>query len=1074
MAIFRTFDDLVISKIEYLRLVQPELDTKPGTVSRDVFIDAPAQGIANLYSQLMGISGLQSLFSVTGSDLSKLASNYGASRIAGNNSGGTIVFVTNNMDVDILIPSGSIVTARNGINFETLDDVIMLSDSANVYKATSTRLRTDLDLASITGEFAIEVVVQALTSGVSGNIGRFSIISHNISGISDVTNLSSFTGGSSAESDDEFRTRILSIFAGSNTGTALGYSTAINIISGVLDSEIVVPGDPLLIRDGTQVSIDSDGNLIISDPGSGGKVDIYILGENLENQIDSFVFNDASGKNDPTDPLNDVILGQNGGDTTLNAAQRRVSLLAGNDIPNQPIKNIVTVSGSSSGSNFVEQYTDDNARVRGNYILQKDTGDFGGSPFGFDKLHWTSNKIELDNENTTKGIFNGSDNLNFADVEEIQSITQNYLITNENSTTSTTNRSSVILLNTPVQSVNRIVNLTTGERYVVENQNPDGTGELNETGRITISGSTLPVGTDILQVDYVWVKSFDSVFDFDDLEHFNSLRQVQDSIDWGFSNLVRREPVTLLEDAYGNLTATATHPIFKMISVDTFETYTTSVTGGSVVVNNTVSNVIDIRRVSDNAELFNTDKRGGTTLSGTASIVLPTDSIAVDGDIVTIRFNASDIFSSDGYDGTFELSTIILQQNSSTSGTEVLINYIADVNILIPESEITNLPYIKSNNKFTIGGSIIGEQPTSNLLDSDSNFTYNLRKSGSNLRVDIASTPSKGSITISGTTINKIVDTLVVVESGSGYEVDLQSAIALDLGTSIPSSVKVIKLVSLERVILDNTGAVTSVDNTYDIVNYKLRDNAYDLEVALEDSTLSTTKILIPQTSGNVVAMLGAGDTVRVSFYYIDTNYSTQLYFSKNGTQITNKVFVDISRITLGSGFKNATSNLVGNLTVKNFNQPVSNTSYHIDYNYIAPKENERITVTFNHNALINTITNSIENVRPITADVLIKEADKKDIDVSIKIVLLPEYINQFQTIRQDSIDIVSSFLNSNSLGTTVDASDIINILYSIPGIDRVRIITFSHGNSGNVLSISAKKNEYLDAGTVTIEVEDR
>ena len=1074
MAIFRTFDDLVISKIEYLRLVQPELDTKPGTVSRDVFIDAPAQGIANLYSQLMGISGLQSLFSVTGSDLSKLASNYGASRIAGNNSGGTIVFVTNNMDVDILIPSGSIVTARNGINFETLDDVIMLSDSANVYKATSTRLRTDLDLASITGEFAVEVVVQALTSGVSGNIGRFSIISHNISGISDVTNLSSFTGGSSAESDDEFRTRILSIFAGSNTGTALGYSTAINIISGVLDSEIVVPGDPLLIRDGTQVSIDSDGNLIISDPGSGGKVDIYILGENLENQIDSFVFNDASGKNDPTDPLNDVILGQNGGDTTLNAAQRRVSLLAGNDIPNQPIKNIVTVSGSSSGSNFVEQYTDNNARVRGNYILQKDTGDFGGSPFGFDKLHWTSNKIELDNENTTKGIFNGSDNLNFADVEEIQSITQNYLITNENSTTSTTNRSSVILLNTPVQSVNRIVNLTTGERYVVENQNPDGTGELNETGRITISGSTLPVGTDILQVDYVWVKSFDSVFDFDDLEHFNSLRQVQDSIDWGFSNLVRREPVTLLEDAYGNLTATATHPIFKMISVDTFETYTTLVTGGSVVVNNTVSNVIDIRRVSDNAELFNTDKRGGTTLSGTASIVLPTDSIAVDGDIVTIRFNASDIFSSDGYDGTFELSTIILPQNSSTSGTEVLVNYIADVNILIPESEITNLPYIKSNNKFTIGGSIIGEQPTSNLLDSDSNFTYNLRKSGSNLRVDIASTPSKGSITISGTTINKIVDTLVVVESGSGYEVDLQSAIALDLGTSIPSSVKVIKLVSLERVILDNTGAVTSVDNTYDIVNYKLRDNAYDLEVALEDSTLSTTKILIPQTSGNVVAMLGAGDTVRVSFYYIDTNYSTQLYFSKNGTQITNKVFVDISRITLGSGFKNATSNLVGNLTVKNFNQPVSNTSYHIDYNYIAPKENERITVTFNHNALINTITNSIENVRPITADVLIKEADKKDIDVSIKIVLLPEYINQFQTIRQDSIDIVSSFLNSNSLGTTVDASDIINILYSIPGIDRVRIITFSHGNSGNVLSISAKKNEYLDAGTVTIEVEDR
>src|SRR5689334_23856806 len=98
MAIFRNFNDLVISFIEYLRLVQPELDTKPGTVSRDLFIDAPSQQIAALYSELRNVAALQSLFSATGTDLNKLASNYGVRRSQGTASTGVAVFTTNNLD----------------------------------------------------------------------------------------------------------------------------------------------------------------------------------------------------------------------------------------------------------------------------------------------------------------------------------------------------------------------------------------------------------------------------------------------------------------------------------------------------------------------------------------------------------------------------------------------------------------------------------------------------------------------------------------------------------------------------------------------------------------------------------------------------------------------------------------------------------------------------------------------------------------------------------------------------------------------------------------------------------------
>ena len=127
MAIFRSYNDLVISFIEYLRLVQPDLDTKPGTVARDLFIDSPSQQMAELYTQLRNISNLQSLFSTSGYELSRLASNFGVSRRTGTAATGVAVFTTNNLDVDILIPYGSIVVANNGVSFQVMSNFLMIS-----------------------------------------------------------------------------------------------------------------------------------------------------------------------------------------------------------------------------------------------------------------------------------------------------------------------------------------------------------------------------------------------------------------------------------------------------------------------------------------------------------------------------------------------------------------------------------------------------------------------------------------------------------------------------------------------------------------------------------------------------------------------------------------------------------------------------------------------------------------------------------------------------------------------------------------------------------------------------------
>lgn len=1074
MAVFRSFNDLVISAIEALRVSQPDMDTKPGTVGRDLFVDLHSQQLSSLYIQLRNISALQSLFASSGTDLNRLASNFGASRQLGTGSTGVAVLTTNNLDVDSLIPQGSIITASNGITFQTTLGATMSSASSNVYRANATRLREDLDLASITDQFAIELPVEALTTGSAGNIGRFTLSSQGISGITNVTNTKTFSGGSNPESDDSFRTRILSIFAGSNTGTSLGYTNAIGILDGVNDSLVVVPGDPLLIRDGTQVTEDSDGNLIVSEPGGGGKVDIYMLGDQLESQIDSFIYNDLSGKNDPLDPDNDFILGQLGEDSTLNAAQRRVELI--DSLPLQPADSILTVAGSLSGTNFVEQFTDSQGRVRGNYVLSKDSGDFGGSPFGFDKLSWTSNQVELDDEAITKGTFNGVDSLGFTDVNKIREITSDFLVTNENSAVTSSNRKEVALNHTPIVTVSRVVNVTTGERYVVENNNPGGTqGELNTTGKIEISGSTLPVGTDLLQVDYTWRKSFDNVFDFDDLNIPNSFRTAQDSIDWSFGNMVIREPVVVSDDGYGILTATLSHDIFKVISINRFSTDVATVTSGALSVNDTVLNIIDIRRVSDSAELYNTDGSDGT-LSGSSSIILPTDTIAIDNDISDVRFNAIDIFSQDGYDvGTFSNNVITFDSGVVPSGTSVLATYIANVSTIIPENELVNLPALKSVNSFSLNNLTTGDQPTSNLFNIDGTVSNNLRRAASQLRIETTGISSTGSIISYGTTRHYVRDALVVVTGGSGFEIDLQSAIKTDLGVStLSADISVSKLVGVERVNVNSSGLISSVDNTYDIVNYSISNNSYDVSLSLRDTSLNSTKIVIPSTLGNVSAQLNTADIVRVSFYYTVDNDSELLFFSRAGTQVTDKIFQDISRISIGSGFKNSAGALEGVVTISNYNQPINNTSYNADYDYVAPKENERITVTYNHNRLINDATSAIESVRPITADVLIKEAEAKVIDSTIRIVLLSAFTDQSQTVIQDSIDAVASFLSANSLGTTVDASDIINTLYTVSGIDRARIINFSTGTNGNKLSISAERNQFLESGIIDIQVEDR
>src|SRR5665213_1684353 len=290
-------NDIILNMLNLLQLSQPNLDTKPGEVARDLIIDAPSSQIALLYDQLSQVSSQQSLRLVVGSDLDKLAKNYGLTRRQAVAASGVALLTFASIQGTININVGDLVTASNGFSFSVLNGLSIIAAQSNYYRSVATTYANSLQFVGITDTYAVQVTVQATTVGSAGNISQYSLTRTNSPGISNVTNASAFVGGSDQEDDATFRNRILAVFSGSSIGTALGYKNTALATTGVSDAYVIGPGDPLMTRDGTVTSTDSQGNITIISEGSGGKVDIAILGTNLVQYTDSFIYQDKSNKN---------------------------------------------------------------------------------------------------------------------------------------------------------------------------------------------------------------------------------------------------------------------------------------------------------------------------------------------------------------------------------------------------------------------------------------------------------------------------------------------------------------------------------------------------------------------------------------------------------------------------------------------------------------------------------------------------------------------------------------------------------------------------------------------------------
>lgn len=1323
MARIKNLQTIIQDFIDFIKLAQPDADTKPSTVIRDILIDAPATQLSAYYDQLGLVSTQLSFKDLSGTDIENYVRNFGINRKNSVPATGIALLTFNNIFSDIGISSGDLIYSSNGLSFSVLNGATVSSRNVNYYRSVALKYKNDLDFLGITDQYAVEVTVQCTSPGVIGNISKYGLSRTNITNVTNVTNIFQFDNGRDSETDAVLKNRFLSSLNGASTGTNLGYSSAALSVVGVTDSAVIEPGDPLMTRDGTEVQINDDGTREIISEGTGGKVDVLVLGKNLQENIESFIYRDKSNTNNASSTLNDFILGQIASIDGKTISRKRFQSNQLGLLPLQPVEEVIEVTGSESGGNFIPKSVDEFGRITGNFEIIKDLGNFGGSPFASDKFHWISNQITNFFEDKIKGQSSGQDKVNFTDVIKFNKVTQNLPIKNENSTIILDNRY-IQLLHTPATNVSRVFNTNTGEQYLVTNQNPDG-GLTNTTGKVQITGKTLPRATDTLQVDYNWIFEYDRFYDFDGKVNTNNERQVTDSIDWGYNSLTT-EKVLFIKDGSGNFfTGTTSNNIASLIDIKSYTSGLAQVlivNSGQYINRKSIDygylpeKITSIEGIFSEEEIWSTSANNGiivTSLENDSShhlkVILPTDTTAENLDWGRLKANPKSLLANSTSNNN--VVTIPTGTFTGISKIELEIVYIAKVNELT-SIDVSNLPTYRSSNGFTNISSvpvnsktdhvyvrevlrvyqnfasqryidlncftdnttmtpdqIIGITRISDGYSFSSNPTIAINDGQYRVIIDPTLNPSTNDIVIIfykplfkqqsqpamfqndftlhkykdfidlGTNFGIQLSSLIVDDSGFNFEIinaftkEIESSYndgyiisgvlasasvpipnsspinnklikitsGLNIGTYVPQaafmgyqltfgpylskdnvvitrvqdnkdlSTNVVSVAGgyvifsknnlgiNDKIILSfittskmrsvptklslnlidqntNTGVIQingdsflkveavftatstglkqnisellrskglansgyaignitylakvntvsynseeiiSINNVYDLKNCKIKNNFYsnmlsesnlsDIEFELVDNINNTLD------NGSDVFLPKIGDRLQIVIYLMKQDDSEILSFVRPGILYTSKNFMTIENIKILSGFKNTVNS---RLSVNNMNQPGLNSRYRAFYDYVGPKNNERIVIRYNYNKLINEVTTAIEKIRPINADVIAKEAKEVGINVTMNIVIVTGSQVSSNTIVQNLRDAVINSLNSETLGGTIDSSDLINAAYSITGVDRVRIIGFNKNNeSGQVLSITAQKDEYFVANNVIINVESR
>jgi len=436
-------------------------------------------------------------------------------------------------------------------------------------------------------------------------------------------------------------------------------------------------------------------------------------------------------------------------------------------------------------------------------------------------------------------------------------------------------------------------------------------------------------------------------------------------------------------------------------------------------------------------------------------------------------------------DGIYDITSYDIPNNLigiTKSLTKLNTNQISIIRLLDGKEIWNSTGTIDATNNKILLPSNVGAAYGDKVVVIIFNYT-SLRKSPTRLAATITDqTTNPGVITVIGNTITKAEDIIFTVTS-TGLKLNLYEAVSKSLGLSstatIPSNIKLAKIVKAEKVVTytSTSSEVLSVLTTYDVKNTALKNNLYYSDEMLLNTSLSNLECVLPSTANNLLNLgthnlPAQGDKIRITFYYTTEADSENLYYTRNGVLYTNKKFALINRIFVSSGFRSSQST---SLTFSTFTQPGIGSRYKIVYDYLAPKQNERIVVRYNYNKLISDVTFNVENTRPINADVLVRGAKLVLLDLTINVVIADSYKTSTQNVIQNLRDQLVSAMTATALGTIIDAPTLINVAQAVAGIARARILYFNKtGAVGQISSIQMQKDEYFASNQIIINTETR
>lgn len=156
------------------------IDTAEGTFTHDL-LSPSANEIARLYSQMDYAVSQAFLVTAEGERLTNKALEFGVERKNSQKAVGTVTFYGT---AGVRIPKSTIVSTISNLQYETLEEVTIGSES-------------------------VDVNAQAINPGEQYNVGSYAIKSlvTSVSGVTKVENKGSFVGGRLIETDEELRER---------------------------------------------------------------------------------------------------------------------------------------------------------------------------------------------------------------------------------------------------------------------------------------------------------------------------------------------------------------------------------------------------------------------------------------------------------------------------------------------------------------------------------------------------------------------------------------------------------------------------------------------------------------------------------------------------------------------------------------------------------------------------------------------------------------------------------------------------------------------------------------------------